>query len=372
MASSTLRNNCAICGTKDIKKIMSIKDMPVYMGVSEKNDGYLFEDMIFCECANCGNIQLGRLLDPNIVYSHNHNVEIVGELWRTHYFRLLDFIGYAIKDKTILEIGDPSAKIAKLTEIYKKWIIVEKNTHLESTEKIIFKKAFFDDEFYAEEKIDVIIHSHLLEHIYEPIRFFNKCRNILSDDGDIFFSIPNMKFFIDNNYSPNSILQFEHTYYIDAHYVQRICDSAGFRIVKTEYFNNHSVFFHLKKDIAKVRDYDCISLSERFSNLFEIHKSKIDEINEIISEEAAVFIYGAHITSQFYIFNGLNSLKINGVLDGSISKINKYLYGTNLKTFGAEEIIKYDDAVVIVSHMGIYVEEISKQLKSIKNNIRLL
>jgi len=371
MVKSTLRDNCVICGS-NIEKIMILGEMPVYMGVSEKNEDYLFDDMIFSECINCKNIQLGRLLDPNIVYLRNHNVEIVGEMWRNHYYHFLDFIGDGIDRKIVLEIGDPSAKIAKLTDIYKKWIIVEKNTHLKSTEKIIFRQEFFDEEFHIEEKVDTIIHSHLLEHIYEPVDFFKKCRSILSDDGDIFFSIPNMSFFLENNYSPNSILHFEHTYYIDYNYVKIICERTGFRIIKTEYFKDHSVFFHLRKNSVKIVEHKCERLSEKFSNLLEQHISKIDEINKIISNEDIVFIYGAHITSQFYIFNGLNNDKILGVLDNSASKINKYLYGTDLKTFSPEEIIRYERVTVIVSHMGIYVDEISKSLKYLKNNIILI
>jgi hypothetical protein len=187
-----IRTECVICGSTDINEFMTFKEMPVYMGVSEDKK-FIYDDMIFNSCTNCKNIQLGKVLDPDIVYAHNHNIEIVGDLWTNHYLEFIDFINDKINEKTILEIGDPSAKIAKLTDVYNKWIIVEKNPNLDSTDKIEFKKDFFDDRFEIDSKIDVIIHSHLLEHIYEPFNFFKKCRDILEDSGDIFFSVPNMK-----------------------------------------------------------------------------------------------------------------------------------------------------------------------------------
>jgi predicted SAM-dependent methyltransferase len=359
-----------MCQSNDLKRVLSIESMPVYMGVVQENSNYIFEDMTFSKCNKCHEIQLDRLMDLEVVYSHNHNTEIVGNLWKKHYNEFLKFMGN-VSDKTILEIGDPSAKIAKLTDNYNKWIIVEKNPNLESSGKIFFEKKFFNNDFSIDEKIDIIVHSHLLEHIYVPIDFFKKCRDILSDDGYMFFSIPNMKFSLDNKFSPNAILQFEHTYYIDEYYLQKICDLTGFEIVNKMYYDGHSVFYQLRKCEIKNVTYDTNYVSDKYVSLYNLHTSKIEDINKSLGK-GNIFLYGAHITSQFYIFNGLNCNNIIGILDGSASKHNKYLYGTNLKTFDPNIISMYDDVTVIVSHMGIYVKEISESLQNINNRVTFL
>ena len=46
-----------------------------------------------------------------------------------------------------------------------------------------------------------------------------------------------------------------------------------------------------------------------------------------------MFLYGAHIFSQYLLAFGLNQNKIEGILDNSQLKIGKRLYGTNLKVF---------------------------------------
>lgn len=368
-----VRNKCVICESESLKDFITIKSMPVYMGVVDKEQEFIFEDMIFTQCDNCSEIQLRKLMDVNIVYSHNHNTEIVGELWRNHYREFIEFLGEDIRGKIVLEIGDPAAKIAKLTNIFEKWIIVEKNPNLESSDKILFRKEFFDENFEIDEKVEVLIHSHLLEHIYDPLNFFRKCREILSEEGSMFFSIPDMNFSLKNGFSPNSILQFEHTYYLDNYFLKKICDITGFEINKSRYFSNHSVFYHLKKSEPKESTYNKnYELSKIFNDLYEVHVDKIKKINDLISGRDNIYLYGAHITSQFYIFSGLDFTSIKGILDGSTSKIGKYLYGTNLKTFSPSEISKIEDVTVIVSHMGIYLEEISENLKELNKNVLIL
>jgi predicted SAM-dependent methyltransferase len=364
------RDNCVVCKSNDLKRILSIESMPVYMGVVEENNNYIFEDMTFSKCNNCNEIQLDRLMDLDVVYSHNHNTEIVGNLWKKHYDEFIKFLG-DVSGKTILEIGDPSAKIAKLIDTYKKWIIVEKNPNLESSDKIFFDKKFFNNDFTIEDKIDIIVHSHLLEHIYVPIDFFKKCRDILSDNGSMFFSIPNMKFSLENKFSPNAILQFEHTYYIDEYYLQKICDVTGFEIVNKMYYDGHSVFYQLNKSEIRNTEYLNNYVSNNYIDLYNLHLDKIKDINNSLCK-SNIFLYGAHITSQFYIFNGLNCDSIIGILDGSISKQEKYLYGTNLKTFDPNIISTFDDVTVIVSHMGIYDKEISEFLQKINNRVTIL
>ena len=53
------------------------------------------------------------------------------------------------------------------------------------------------NEFFSEKstfncKFDTIIHSHLLEHLYEPKTMLLKMSEILTEDGNIFISIPNL------------------------------------------------------------------------------------------------------------------------------------------------------------------------------------
>ena len=76
--------------------------------------------------------------------------------------------------------------------------------------KANFIKGFFDENFRASKKYDAIVHSHVLEHIYEPSSFVENISSQMSDQNDLFFSIPNIEVMLRNKYS--NALNFEHTY----------------------------------------------------------------------------------------------------------------------------------------------------------------
>ena len=82
-----------------------------------------------------------------------------------------------------------------------------------------------------------------------------------------------------------------------------------------------------------------------------------------------VFLFGAHIFSQYLLSYGLDQNRISGILDNSPLKIDKRLYGTNLKVFNPE-IIKNENVGVIVK-VGSYRNEIIQQLKKINSNVTI-
>lgn len=368
-----IRSKCVICDDENLVDFLTIEEMPAFMGVTDVYTEGIKSDMILCECQNCNNVQLRHLLDLNLIYSINHNTEIVGNLWNNHYTSFLKFVNNGFDNKTILEVGDPSAKIAKLTDHYNKWIIVEKNPNCDSFDKVEFINKFFEEEFAIDDKIDVIVHSHFFEHLYEPKEFLKKCHSILSEDGDMFFSIPDLRNFLEGDFLPNSILQFEHTYFIDKVYLEYLCQLTGFYIVKTENYNNHSVFFHLKKvDNQNKELIKAHQIKHHFIEKYQKLINKIEIINREIKGDNNVFLYGSHVTSQSYLYNGLNNSNIKGLLDGSSAKIGKYLYSTDLFTYNPDIIKSFDKVTVICSHMGIYKEEISNKLISINPLVKIL
>ena len=55
------------------------------------------------------------------------------------------FIGKNVENKTVLEISDPIAKIARLAKKFKSWYIVEPNPADIEIENVKFIKQFFDE-----------------------------------------------------------------------------------------------------------------------------------------------------------------------------------------------------------------------------------
>ena len=238
------REKCVLCENTNLIELFKLR-MPLFMGVNNNNSTEVYDNMTFLSCDNCHEVQIKELVDLEILYNSNHNIGVIGETWKNHYIELSNFIKDDIIDKTILEISDPSAKIAKLSENFKEWIIVEPNPEETQPDNVTIIQTFFDDEFNTDKEIDIIIHSHLLEHIHNPHSFFKKCHSILKDNGKMFISVPDMEFLIKNKYSPNNILHFEHTYYLDMNVLEYLAKQNGFEITRVKNYNNHSIFHKL-------------------------------------------------------------------------------------------------------------------------------
>jgi hypothetical protein len=97
----------------------------------------------------------------------------------------------------------------------------------------------------------------------------------------------------------------------------------------------------------------------------------VNTCNEIIKgADKKVYLFGASYNTQFLLALGLHEEKIDGILDNSTDKQNKYLYGYDLKIY-SPEIITNNDSIVILKN-GYYTDEIMSQLLSINNNIIII
>jgi hypothetical protein len=310
----------------------------------------------------------------NILYQNNHNINVVGDIWKQHYVELGKFISEIIKDKIILEISDPSAKIAKISDSFKYWYIIEPNPEKIDLENVEFINGFFDENFNAVKNIDVIIHSHLLEHIHDPNSFFKKCSEILTDEGVMVVSVPDMEYILNKGYSPNNILHFEHTYFLNSEILEMLANMNGFIVIESQRYNNHSIFYKLIKDPSVTKKEIKLELVEKFKNNLKNHIININNINKLIMNynDYNVYLFGAHVSSQFYLFNGLNKNNIKSIIDNDINKEHHTLYGTDLVVNQPSIIKDEKKCVVICSHVGVYYEEIKKQLNELNKNVIII
>ena len=67
-----------------------------------------------------------------------------------------------------------------------------------------------------------------------------------------------------------------------------------------------------------------------FNQYINYHKQLVQDINnQLDAIDQKVYLFGAHIFSQFLLQFRLDSNKIDSILDNNKSKIGKRLYGTN-------------------------------------------
>lgn len=369
-----LRDKCSICNSK-MNNIFMLNNMPVKMTCI--SIPIIHHDSIsVSKCIICNTIQLDKLIPLNILYSESHNYKSVGKSWDGYFSLFLNKIQNIIKNKNILEIGDPSGKIANRCETYNKWYIVEpnKNKNIIFNKNIEFIEGYFDEKFETNEKIDVIIHSHLFEHIYEPNCFLKKCYDLLDINGEMFFGVPNMHYIAEQDLCPCLGIFFEHTIFLNKENIKYLLEENMFEILEIIDYENHSTLYHVKKNkdklcnkIIKITDYTDI-----FFKSIEKYKYFIEKCNNTISTYLSkdIYIFGASYNTQYLLALGLDEKNINGIIDNCVEKHNKYLYGTGLKIY-CPDILKEKNCIVILKN-GCYVTEITTQILSLNPNTLIL
>jgi hypothetical protein len=110
-----------------------------------------------------------------------------------------------------------------------------------------------------------------------------------------------------------------------------------------------------------------------FINYIEFHETLIRKINkEIENAPGKVYLFGAHVFSQFLLSFGLNRNKIECILDNSPAKQGKRLYGTDLMV-KSPDIIAEEFNPTIILRTGVFNQEIKHQiLGSVNSNTTFL
>ena len=86
------------------------------------------------------------------------------------------------------------------------------------------------------------------------------------------------------------------------------------------------------------------------------------EINKQISTHTGnIYLFGAHIFSQYLIEFGVKIKKIKFILDNDNNKQQKRLYGTNLMV-KSPKILAFDKNPLVILKAGVYNNEIKKDI----------
>lgn len=371
------RYKCVIC-ENELIDLYTIENFPIRLS-TEEIPIYEFSPLKYSKCSLCSTIQLKELIPLEYLYGKSHNYTSVGTTWNNFNEFIVNKLNQITDNKVVLEIGCPSGKIAKKIDNFKKWYIVEpnKNENITFDKNIVFIQKFFDENLQIDEEINIIFHSHLFEHIYNPNIFLKKCFEILVDDGIMFFAIPDMEYISKNNLCPFNGVFFEHTIFYTQENIKFILEKNGFEIIDIFNFNNHSLIFKTKKLKNKLNNNQIFNLSNIYHDLFwksinefEFFSSQcLENLKYVLSKK--IFIFGASYNSQFLLyFLNKKNIKISGILDNCIEKQNLFLFGTDLKIYNPE-ILKIENSVVILKN-GYYSKEIELQIRKINSDTLIL
>lgn len=356
------RKSCVICEGRELEQLFVLERFPILMCSTEASkETDRFVDMIWYICKDCGCIQLDPVIPMEVLYQQSH-ASMVGEVWENFYSEFSKFMSkYA--PRRIFEIGGAHGK---LSLAYKKivpdcqWTMLEPDPlPIEGLDAQVIK-GYFDDKFEHTWSYDACIHTHVFEHIHFPLSFMNKVSNIIPDEGMMIFAIPNMLPQLNNYFL--SCLDNEHTFFLSENYVEYLMQKYGFEIIEKRYYlDDHSIFYAAKRKYGIKcinRPNDTNKIKYIFNRYIAHYLDEVDRLNKLMAiASGEIYLFGAHIFSQYLIAFGLDTARIVSILDNSPIKQEKRLYGTNFMVY-SPKILKNKGKAHVILKAGMYNQEI--------------
>lgn len=375
------RRNNVLTNEDTMEDIFTLKDFPVSMSCVDPNYGnYKYLDKTFQICKKTGIIQLKEFPSLDDMYLTPHNSTSYGSVWKN----MFDIVSKKVNDlvnennfKNILEIGGGSlllaSKILENQDI-NKYIVYEKNSsELHTKDKRLqLYKQYFTKETKIDENVDIVIHSHVLEHTLRPVDFINRIKKLKPKYHIIV--VPNLYLQFQRKYT-NSF-NFEHNILITEPHIDVLLENNNFEIMSKQYYLDHSIIYVTKYNNSEVDIQPYPNLYNEYKKLVfyfkNYHEMLIIQINnQLDSLKGNVFLFGGHIFSLYLIKFGLNTDKIINIIDNSKEKEGLKLYGTDLIVRNPS-IIKGMEKVIVIVKAASYQKEVEKQLRELNKDVIII
>lgn len=368
--------------TEDFEFLRPIKNIPIFNGcvdICEEKEKDKLIDLDFAIGKETGLIQIGTLPNLNEVYESQTTTAPIGKTWLDHHLEFSKLIS-KYNPKAILEYGGANGYLGSLclkNDYVDKWKIVEPNPIINS-DKIEVVKDFFQPKKHINKCFDSIVSSHVFEHLQKPYITNKEISEEMPKDSLMFISLPAIWDWV-KKFQPNGLNQ-EHIYLLSEVHFEELSDASGFDLVEKKYFaDKHSIFYVFKNRKNNYREpvYENI-----YQESLEIYNKYVDhffttaesinlKITNFDLDKYSVYIFGAHVFTQFLVAAGLKEKSLKAVLDNNPSKNGKRLYGTSLITH-QPEIIAKDEYPVVIVKAGGYTKEICNQLKKLNKKVEII
>jgi len=227
------------------------------------------------------------------------------------------------------------------------------------------------EKFKSNKKFDLIILTHVLEHLFNPLSALKKCNNVQKEGQKILVEVP--LFEKVENYTIGS-MHLEHLHYFSENNLIQLITLAGYeidnisKIFKSTEFPFITIVATKRKGLKGLNtnnyNQNLVSLKRYIKNSKLNWKKIKKKINKIPSNKN-IYLYGAgSFTSQLIFHTGLNQKRISGILDGSKIKQNKYIGNYKILSPDVKNIKK--NSVIAISSATCQ-ESIYDDIKYYKN-----
>ncbi len=248
--------------------------------------------------------------------------------------------------------------------------------------KCIQGELFTADQVVDGEKFDIVLLSHVLEHIYDLKGAVIVLKKLLTPTGKIYIEVPDAANYCNHFIVSYYYFDIEHINHFDKNSLKNLFQTNGLKLLNssnktflvnenTNYpatfsvFQNNDINYTIEKsETVKNQVLQYVELSKK--------NNSEDKINQLIAENTEIIIFGAgNFTARLLENTRLKNCNIKGFVDNDKTKQGQD-FGSK-KVYSSDYLTSFNGTIVICSalfHQQIYVQ-LKNEMK-LKNEVVII
>jgi len=280
----------------------------------------------------------------------------------------VNVLGVSYRDKKHAGILELQYGIKEISYVDYRPHTAEEIFKIETIQHIITHKGKLLGE--ENEQFDLILANRILHHVHDPIAFLSGISNMLSDDGCIYFEVPDCQCgFLEKDYS---IIFEEHTLYFTKTSLCNLLESTGYEVqwcLEYMYPVENSLSVLVKKKEIRERNFFCEKdIFQAFVDSFSTTKKNTQRFFEEIVQDQRICLFGAghHGCTFVNLFELTNYFEF--VVDDNQNKQDYYLPGTNLEIVSSDILTSNEIDICFLSVSQVNENKVVERIKTLSND----
>ena len=291
---------------------MKIDKLPLYWRLKERNSPNIVPDYLPFEYDFDESLQLliqkrneETLLHLEEIYKAESNIgylQDANEIAKPYGVDFMDFIVRTLKTfgpdtKNVLEVGCGGCTILSQLKTKGYEVIgvdpspIAKRDGEKKGIRII--NEFFPSPLYTD-KVDLIFHCDVLEHVSNPVQFLNNQKKQLSPNGLIIISLPDCNEGIEKG--EISMTMHQHLNYFDTEGLRNTVEAAGLKVLTIEVAKYGGSLY-----CCAINQVEDNYIDKKGISKFELFNSKIELNIKTIINEIEPYLNNPSRTVGFYV-----------------------------------------------------------------------
>ena len=370
---------CCCCGKKDFKQLINFGKFP-YINTAVKKTSKIknyFKDLKYNYCKYCKHIIITP--EPNfkkldLLYKkfYNYNSPLLEK--KIKPIRDIFFLNYFNKwiekhkyKNNFYEIGCFDGYIMhKLKKTFKQTEGCDPSNGADIAKKnnLNVKKIYFNSKNLPNNKFDVVLSRHVIEHLSDPNKFISNIDKITHKNSTVVIETPNFDYYLKKN--KTECFSFQHISCFNIFSLQLLFKKHGFICFKKKVGQNIIVFFKKSKNLKiKVKNNIILQNYSNYKSNIIIQKDNFKKIFSIKDEKFVVWGTGGYAITLIYLLL-MKLEKISFFIDTNKSNSNKKFIGINknIRTIDYAKSHKNKYNTIIIASM--YYSEIISVIKKFR------